>query len=50
MQRAYTNITQGELVDTHANSAFEGTRRNAKRFGAMGSTIKAYKPDRRNDG
>jgi hypothetical protein len=50
VQRAYTNITQGEPVDTYANSAFEDTRRKAKRFGAMGSTIKAYKPQRRADG
>ena len=43
-------LEQGELVDTYASSAFEGTRRKAAKFGAMGSTIKAYKPDRRNDG
>jgi hypothetical protein len=50
VQRAYTNITQGALVDTYAGSAFEDTRRKAAKFGAMGSTIKAYKAKRRDDG
>jgi hypothetical protein len=50
VQRAYTNITQGELIDTYARSAFEDARRKAAKFGAMGSTIKAYKPKRRADG
>ena len=44
MQRAYTDITQGDLVDTYARSAFEDTRRKAAKFGAMGSTIRAMKP------
>ena len=44
VQRAYTEITQGELVDTYARSAFEDTRRKAAKFGAMGSTIRATKP------
>ncbi len=44
VQRAYTNITQGELVDTYARSAFADTRRKAAKFGAMGSTIRATKP------
>ena len=44
MQRAYTNIKQGELVDTYARSAFEDTRRKAAKFGAMGSTVRATKP------
>jgi hypothetical protein len=44
VQRAYTNITQGDLVDTYARSAFEDTRRKAVKFGAMGSTIRATKP------
>ena len=44
MQRAYTDITQGDLVDTYARSAFEETRRKAAKFGAMGSTIRATKP------
>ena len=44
VQRAYTDIKQGELVDTYARSAFEDTRRKAAKFGAMGSTIRATKP------
>jgi hypothetical protein len=44
VQRAYTNIRQGELVDTYARSAFEDTRRKAAKFGAMGSTVRATKP------
>ena len=43
VQRAYTDITQGDLVDTYARSAFEDTRRKAAKFGAMGSTIRATK-------
>jgi hypothetical protein len=44
VQRAYTDIEKGELVDTYARSAFEDTRRKAAKFGAMGSTIRATKP------
>ena len=44
VQRAYTDIIQGELVDTYARSAYEDTRRKAAKFGAMGSTIRATKP------
>jgi hypothetical protein len=40
----YTEITQGDLVDTYARSQFEETRRKARKFGAMGSTIRATKP------
>ena len=43
VQRAYTDITQGELVDTYARSSYEDTRRKAKKYGAMGSTIRATK-------
>ncbi len=42
--RGYTDIQQGDLVDTYARSKFEDTRRKAKKFGAMGSTIRATKP------
>jgi hypothetical protein len=44
VQRAYADITQGELVDTYARSTSEDTRRKAAKFGAMGSTIRATKP------
>jgi hypothetical protein len=43
VERAYTDIRQGDLVDTYARSAFEDTRRKAATFGAMGSTIRATK-------
>jgi hypothetical protein len=43
VQRAYTDIQQGDLVDTYERSAFEDTRRRAAKFGAMGSTIRATK-------
>ena len=42
----YTDIKQGDLVDTYARSSFEDTRRKAKTFGAMGSTIRATRPSR----
>jgi len=44
--QGYTNIEQGDLVDTYAGSKFEDTRRKAEKFGAMGSTIRATKPRR----
>jgi hypothetical protein len=47
VERAYTDIRQGELVDTYARSVFEDTRRKAVKYGAMGSTIRANKPARR---
>jgi hypothetical protein len=34
----------GQLVDTYARSRFEDTRRKAQKFGARGTTVKAYKP------
>jgi hypothetical protein len=42
----FTDIKQGDLVDTYARSTFEDTRRKAEKFGAMGSTIRATKPRR----
>ena len=44
VEMRYTEIKQGELIDTYARSAFEDTRRKAAKFGAMGSTIRATKP------
>jgi len=46
VELGYTDIAQGELVDTYARSVFEDTRRNARRYGAMGATIRAHKPRR----
>jgi hypothetical protein len=40
----YREIEQGDLVDTYADSYSEDTRRKAAKFGAMGSTIRATKP------
>ena len=45
VEMRYREIRQGELVDTYARSAFEDTRRKAAKFGAMGATIRATKPD-----
>jgi hypothetical protein len=33
-------------VETYARSEFEDTRRKALKFGAHGTTVKAYKPER----
>lgn len=38
------DIRAGDLIDTYARSAFEDTRRKAQKFGARGTTTKAYKP------
>jgi hypothetical protein len=46
VQQGYTDIEQGNLVDTYARSKFADTRRKAAKFGAMGSTIRATKPIR----
>jgi hypothetical protein len=40
----YNDIRQGAEIDTYARSSFEDTRRKARKFGAMGSTIRATKP------
>ena len=33
-------------MDTYSRSKFEDTRRKAQKFGARGTTLKAYKPER----
>jgi hypothetical protein len=33
-------------VETYANSAFEDTRQKAEKYGARGSTVKAFKKAR----
>jgi hypothetical protein len=43
VQRAYTDIKQGDLIDTYARTTSEDIRREAVKFGAMGSTIRAIK-------
>jgi hypothetical protein len=44
--RGYRDIQSGGLVDTYARSAFEDTRRKAAKFGAVGCTIRATRPNR----
>ena len=44
LRHGLRRIETGDLVDTYANSAFPDTRRKAEKFGARGTTVKAYKP------
>lgn len=50
MQRGYTDIEQGELVDTFSRSVDADTRRKAEKFGAMGSTIRATRAEESSSG
>ena len=43
-RHGFERIEIGQLVDTYARSKFEYTRRRAQKFGARGTTLKAYKP------
>jgi hypothetical protein len=43
-RHGFERIETGDLVDTYARSSFEDTRRKAAKFGAFGTTTKAYKP------
>jgi hypothetical protein len=45
-QHGFERIESGNLVATYARSKFEDTRRKAVKFGAHGTTVKAYKPER----
>jgi hypothetical protein len=45
-RHGFERIETGSLVDTYARSKFEDTRRRAKKFGARGTTVKAYRPAR----
>jgi hypothetical protein len=42
-RHGFERIETGQLVDTYARSKFEDTRRKALKFGARGTTTKAYK-------
>jgi hypothetical protein len=42
-RHGFERIETGQLVDTYARSKFEDTRRKAQKFGARGTTMKAYK-------
>ena len=46
-RHGFERIEAGNLVATYMRSKFEDTRRKALKFGANGSTHKAYKPGRR---
>jgi hypothetical protein len=43
-RHGFERIETGQLVDTYARSKFEDTREKAQKFGARGTTVKAYKP------
>jgi hypothetical protein len=43
-RHGFERIETGDLVDTYARSSSEDTRRKAAKFGAYGTTVKAYKP------
>ena len=45
-RHGFERIETGLLVDTYARSKFEDTRRKAIKFGAHGTTVKAFKPGR----
>ena len=42
-RHGFERIETGDLVATYANSKFEDTRSKALKFGANGTTVKAYK-------
>ncbi|HET9243565.1 MAG TPA: hypothetical protein VFN99_08975 [Gaiella sp.] len=44
-KHGFERIESGNLVATYARSAFEDTRRKAIKYGAHGTTVKAYKPE-----
>jgi hypothetical protein len=43
-RHGFEGIETGDLVETYARSKFEDTRRKAEKYGARGTTVKAYKP------
>jgi hypothetical protein len=43
---AAAGIESGDLINTYMRSKFEDTRLKALKFGAHGTTVKAYKPPR----
>lgn len=43
-RHGFERIETGNLVATYLRSTFEDTRRKAIKFGANGSTVKAFKP------
>ncbi len=45
-KHGFERIESGNLVATYAGSKFEDTRRKAIKFGAHGTTVKAYRKER----
>jgi hypothetical protein len=45
-RHGFERIEHGDLVATYAQSAFEDTRRKAEKYGAHGTTVKAFKKGR----
>ncbi len=45
MRHGFERIETGRLGVTYARSKFEDTRRKAQKYGARGTTTKAYKAD-----
>jgi hypothetical protein len=43
-RHGFERIERGNLIATYMRSTFEDTRRKALKFGAHGTTVKAYKP------
>jgi len=43
-RHGFERIESGDLIATYMRSKFEDTRRKALKFGAHGSTVKAFKP------
>jgi hypothetical protein len=43
-RHGFERIETGNLVATYARSKFEDTRRKAVKYGAQGTTVKAYRP------
>ena len=43
-RHGFERIESGNLIATYMRSKFEDTRRKALKFGAHGTTVKAFKP------
>jgi len=43
-RHGFERIETGDLIETYSRSTFEDARRKAEKFGARGTTVKAYKP------
>jgi hypothetical protein len=45
-RHGFERIEIGDLVQTYAQSVFEDARRKAEKYGACGTTVKAFKTRR----